>query len=40
MNTSTPQRKLPASLRSTAGLLTMIFFLHGMVPMVTTLQLY
>lgn len=33
MNTSTPARGLPASLRSTAGCLTLIFFLHGMVPM-------
>lgn len=32
MKTSTSPRKLPASLRSTAGLLTMLFFLHGMVP--------
>ena len=30
---TTPTRKLPAPLRSIAKLLTMIFFLHGMVPM-------
>lgn len=31
MNTNS--RKLPAPLRSTAGMLTLIFMLHGMVPM-------
>lgn len=33
MKTSTPSRTLPTYLRSTAGLLTMIFLLHGMAPM-------
>lgn len=33
MTTSTPQQKIPAILRSTAGLLTLIFFMHGMMPM-------